>query len=256
MSELDAGRRLNPADDDVLARLVSTARYALVGRLANSVTHDINNVIGAGVAYAELVSHDKGISADSRRMLGEVINSLMRGSAMMTGLTVLARPEQLQANAVDLVGLARNTVQMNAFFLKRERTEWEECLPETQVSVLGDAPAIQVALQHLLVNAREALAGLPAEERRLRVTVTDSGDSAELAVWNAGVPLDAARFEECVAPFFTTKAPPHVGLGLHAVRMIAILHDGELAYGPESGFVLRLARHPAFAQQLRAKVTG
>ena len=57
--------------DDARERLTRLFRHAQVGRSVSSVTHDLNNYLGAIMAYAELAGMDKGISADTARMLGE-----------------------------------------------------------------------------------------------------------------------------------------------------------------------------------------
>ena len=45
----------DPDSEQCKARLVQLHRYAQVGKCVNGVTHDINNLLGAAMAYAESI---------------------------------------------------------------------------------------------------------------------------------------------------------------------------------------------------------
>lgn len=251
MSEPDTGSRLDPASGDTLARVLSAARYAQVGRVADSVTHDVNNLLGAGIAYAELVSLDAGVSDDSRRMLGEIISSLLRCSTLVSGLTALTRAEAVLANAVDVNTLVRQALKFAAHSLNRARVKVEEDIPGPELTIVGDAPRLQIALLHLLTNVREALEVVDPAERRLRVSVTHDEHAVTVVLRDVAPEIPAPLRDRIFEPYFTTKPAPHLGLGLFAARQTAMMHDGALEYTPEQGFVLTLAKYPAYAKNLR-----
>ena len=54
-------------------RLSEQFKHAQVGRCVNSVTHDVNNLLGAIMAYSELLSFDPGISEDGKTMAANII---------------------------------------------------------------------------------------------------------------------------------------------------------------------------------------
>lgn len=253
MSAESSGAYLDPASPENLERIISASRYGTVGRLADSVTHDLNNVLGASVAYAELISLEAGLGPESRRMLSEIVSSLLRGSELMASLTALTRADILRSAPFDAATLARQAVQLTGYVLKRSRIGVEAQVPEHDITVVGDAPRVQVALLHLINNAREALEALDAAERHLRISVSSTEDAVEFSVWNAGSAIPEDARAEIFAPYFTTKPAPHLGLGLHAARMAARLHEGDLTYSPESGFHMRIRRFPEFARKMRGE---
>lgn len=252
MPEPAGGAPLDPASSEGIARAIANARHAPVARAADSVTHDVNNLLGAGSAYAELVALDPGISADSRRMLGEIVSSLGRCAALVSGLTALARKEAILANPEDSAALVRQALLLNAHALRKSKVRVEETYPDGEYTIVCDGPRLQIALLQLLVNAREQLEQIEPQERVVRVSITHEDGHLCFHVWNAGPAVPEAIREAIFAPFFTTKPAPHQGLGLPAVRAAAEMHDGSLTYAPETGFTLRIAQYPAYARALRA----
>lgn len=251
MADAEHGGVLDLASEEALGRIFSAARYALVGRVADSVTHDVNNLLGAGVAYSELVALEKNLSPESKRMLGEIVDSLLRGSALMNGLTALTRKETEQALPIDASKLAAETLHLAGHTLRRGGVTVESHLRPPDAVLVGDPPRLQVALLQLIMNAQEALEALPAGERVLRITTEVDEAGGAFHVWNSGPAVPESIRAEMFAPFFTTKGYPHLGVGLSAARVVAEQHDGALTYAPETGFTLYVAHFPAFARRLR-----
>ncbi|MCH7892107.1 MAG: bacillithiol biosynthesis cysteine-adding enzyme BshC, partial [Gemmatimonadetes bacterium] len=101
------GDRCAAGNDSVIEEF----KYGQVGRCVNSVTHDVNNYLGAILAYAELVSLDPGTSEDSKRMLSDIVEAVRKSSGLMSTLTSIARPEKPVTSMVDVVKLVEQAVQ-------------------------------------------------------------------------------------------------------------------------------------------------
>ena len=243
---------LDPASEDMLARIASAARYAQIARTADSVTHDVNNLLGAGSAYAELIGLDAGISDEHRRMLNEIVTSLSRCGSLVASLTALTRKEALLANGANACGLLRDALMMSGHALRRSRVALEECIPPTEITVVCDAPRIQIALLSLLANAREQAESMEPAARGVRASVEQNDDQVVFRFANDGPEIPVALREQIFQPYFTTKPSPALGLGLYIARATAELHDGSLSYAPETGFSLAINTYPAYARALRA----
>ena len=59
------------------ARLMQLHRHAQVGGCVSGIAHDINNLLGAAMAYAELAALDEGVSPDTSRMLEQIVDKLL-----------------------------------------------------------------------------------------------------------------------------------------------------------------------------------
>jgi signal transduction histidine kinase len=62
-------------------QLESLLHQAQTGRNINNVTHDVNNLLGAIMAYAELIEMDSD-DPEVNRMLREIVTAVEKGSAI------------------------------------------------------------------------------------------------------------------------------------------------------------------------------
>ncbi|HEY7600982.1 MAG TPA: ATP-binding protein [Methylomirabilota bacterium] len=149
-------------------------------------------------------------------------------------------PDPHAAVPLDLAALVRETARAAEALWAREGAALAVALD------LGAAPPIKgypdelhQALHHLLTNAREA------GDDRHPVTVRlrwDGGTGVELAVIDAGRGMDAATRARAGEPFFTTKGPGRLGIGLAVVQAVAARHHGavDVESAPDRGTTVRL----------------
>jgi C4-dicarboxylate-specific signal transduction histidine kinase len=224
------------------ARFAALFRYAQVGRCVNAVTRDINNQLGAAMAYAELAGLDKSLCPETRRMLGEIVEAMSRCANLVAHLTEIARPERDRAGTLDPGEMLQRVLALRNYDLRQRQITVESRIAPDLPTLLADAPRVQMALLHLLLNAAEALETCEAP-RMLRAEVApDPAGGVVFSVWNSGPPPPAAVLAALGRPFATTRGGLHFGYGLAAVRAVAALHGGALAYDGGRGFLLRLVR--------------
>ena len=82
-------------------------------------------------------------------------------------------------------------------------------------------------LLNLVLNACDAMADIPAADRRLTVTTTTDDGFARITVIDRGVGIPADQLAMVFEPFVTTKKGG-LGLGLAISRSIVIAHRGSL----------------------------
>jgi two-component system sensor kinase len=102
-----------------------------------------------------------------------------------------------------------------------------------------DLPKLQQAIIYLVSNAMEELREREESLLKIKGTFADQ-ERAVLTLWNAGPPIPEDLRERVFAPFFTTRGPEHIGLGLTIARDVVREHDGELTYDPDRGFTMEL----------------
>jgi signal transduction histidine kinase len=92
----------------------------------------------------------------------------------------------------------------------------------------GDRVQLQQVLLNLVVNACEAMADNPADDRTLMIRTERMGaDTVRLSVRDNGRGIAPENVERVFEPFFTTK-PGGTGLGLVICRKIVGAHNGKL----------------------------
>ncbi|MDX9972545.1 MAG: HAMP domain-containing sensor histidine kinase [FCB group bacterium] len=237
MEPLDLGTK------DAQQRLVRLYRYAQVGHCVNSVTHDVNNFLGAIMAYAELVGMESALPPESTRMIEEILGAVRKASNLMNGLTSIARRDKPNSNLVDPGHLVEHVVDLRRYDLRSAQIPIETNCDAGLPMVLLDEPKIELALIYLIANAMDAVRELPTRLIKVRVRGMENGVVIE--VWNNGPVVPEEDYERIFEPFFTTWDQDHIGLGLTVARDIARLHGGDLSYDPSRGFILGLPRESA-----------
>ncbi len=231
----------DPDSEQGKARLVQLHRYAQVGKCVNGVTHDINNLLGAAMAYAELASFDERISPDTNRMLGQIVDGITKCSQLISSLTSIARRDRMDINLVSPDRLMDDVLTLRDYELKMKQIAVEKIYDPELAAMPLDLARVKVALIYLLMNAQDAVSELP--DRRVRISVLSLEDGVEFQIWDSGGGLASEHMESAFLPM-TSYWPDgeHVGLGLYAARQVAEMHEGSLTFSPEKGFCMALKR--------------
>jgi signal transduction histidine kinase len=87
---------------------------------------------------------------------------------------------------------------------------------------------------NLIVNAMDAMSGMPTAERRITVSTARDGNSAGLSVSDVGPGIPSEKLKEVFEPFFSTK-PKGMGMGLSIARTIVEAHGGQLSAQNQAG---------------------
>ena len=230
---------------DNLEGLSTEQRTELLNRLnnalevkncVNGVTHDVNNFLGAILAYAELIQLDSNLEEESDRMLNQIIDGISECSALLTSLTEIARKEKPVAMASELSDVIDEALKLRLYELKRARisvdTQYDKNIP----FIVVDRPKLKLAILTIISNAIEAMNG--AKDRRIRIKMIDSDDTIEIHLWNSGPVIGEDEREQMFNPSFTTNGNGNVGWGLHTAKNVALLHNGTLSYDEKKGFVM------------------
>lgn len=242
--------------EELRERMVRVFRTAAVGSCVNSVTHDVNNNLGAILAYSDLLGMSGGMSPESQRMLNQIASAVQKCSELVSSLTSIARQERPDSSVVDVSQLCTQVVELRSYDFRTAQVDLQSTSEENIPSLIVDVPKLKMAIIYLLANALDAArkdaepAAIPGERASADIHVAKTSDGVEIIVSNSGPPVLDEDCNRIFEPFFSTKPPPHLGLGLPLAREAARYHDGDLTYDPERGFVLRLPRSNSLARKL------
>jgi C4-dicarboxylate-specific signal transduction histidine kinase len=95
----------------------------------------------------------------------------------------------------------------------------------TPLPVEGARIQLQQVLLNLIMNAMDAMAGLPCVERKLVVSTARVDNFAEISVLDTGPGIPAALTKDIFE--FTTKSHG-MGMGLAIARSIVEAHNGQI----------------------------
>ena len=223
--------------------LVQSEKLAAVGRLASSISHEINNPLEAITNILYLIERDDSLSDELKPLVGMAQSELSRVCQIATQTLRFHRQAVRAAHVTpeSLVSAVLNLYQgrLNNSGIKVEASYASTtpilCFENDIRQVLNNliANAIDAMRQHggrLIIRAHDvappATTGpYPQGVRGVRITIADTGHGI--------TPEVRARIFE---PFFTTKALNGTGLGLWISSGIVTRHKGRLT--------LRSTTHP------------
>ncbi len=232
------------------AELGHLSRVALVGEMAASLAHELNQPLTAMVTNASAAQRFLARGNLSRddlcELLADIVADGQRAGEIIRGIKGMVRKvasercvlgvNEVIANVLRLVradALAHGSTLM---------TKLDAALPQA----LGDAVQLQQVLLNLIINAFDAMQKAPRETRRVEIQSRLSDPhTIEVAVRDFGPGLPPGASDRVFERFFTTKSDG-MGMGLAIARSIVEAHEGTLgAENAEGGGARFWFRIPA-----------
>ena len=207
--------------------------------LASKLSHELQTPLAIVKSSLDNLDH-QSVSGEARTYLTRARGGADRLGAIVRAMSEASRLERaiagVEGEDFDLGAVLRGCIEAYRPLAAPRRIESE--LPDAVLILHGAPELIAQALDKLFDNAR----GFAPEDGWIRLTLRATGDGAEISVANSGPLLPPAMQERLfdslvsVRPSAAARAAeppsaradaPHLGLGLHVVRMIAELHRGE-----------------------------
>jgi signal transduction histidine kinase len=220
------------------AELAHINRFSTAGELTATIAHEINQPLGAiraNIEAAELMV--KSPTPDLQEIgtiLADVRRDDERANEVIGRLRSLLKKAPFELKPIDLNDVVRETVRfLSALAIARE-VDLTSFVAPTPLPIQGDLIQLQQVILNLIVNAMDAMSGMPSAERRIAISTARDDNFAELSVSDAGPGIPVERLKEVFEPFFTTK-PQGMGMGLSIARTIVEAHGGQISAENRAG---------------------
>jgi signal transduction histidine kinase len=213
------------------AELAHINRYSVAGELTATIAHELNQPLGAILANAETAQLMVKSPTPDLDEIGEILADIRRdderASEVIGQLRSLLKQTPFEAKHIELNAVAVETVRfLSALAIGRE-VDLTSLIYQTPLPIRGDPILLQQVIINLIVNAMDAMSGMPSAERRIALSTARDGNSADLSVSDVGPGIPSEKLKEVFEPFYTTK-PQGMGMGLSIARTIVEAHDGQL----------------------------
>ena len=231
-AERQSRRRAQKESRQHRSELAHASRLATVGQLAASISHEINQPLGAILANAEtaeiLLDSAASNPEELRQILADIRRDDVRASEVMRRVRALAarhdmemHPVELNAVAQAAAGILEPEARRRGVALQRD---FRGGLPETR----GDDVSLQQVIINLALNGMEAMAEMPSDRRRLVIATRNGNGRAVVRVSDTGRGISLEDRAKLFESFFTTKRNG-LGLGLSICRSIIEAHGGRIS---------------------------
>ena len=204
---------------------VSEIQIESWSKLSRILTHEIMNSLAPVTSLSDTLLHiDRPLDPDVRRGLETISATSRRLVSFVDSYRRFTRIPAPQREPFEVRELIRQAVALTA--AAGDAPQIHVDIEPADTMIYADKAQLGQVAVNLLKNAREATAGRPAGEIRIRSRI-DAAEHVIIEFSNNGGAIPAEVAENIFTPFYTTK-PDGSGIGLSLSRRIMQLHDGSL----------------------------
>ena len=211
--------------------LAHMTRVSTLGELTASLTHELNQPLGAILSNADaaemLLMEEPPPVNEVREILADIRSDDRRASEVIRGLRSLLRKEEINREALQINDTIAEVLKLLHIDAAHRKVVLEFRPRENLQLVQGDKIKLQQVVLNLVMNAIEATADLAANRRRVVVgsRVDDGMITIDVVDHGHGVPAEI--LPRLFDTFFTTKKDG-MGMGLSIARTIIESHGGKI----------------------------
>jgi two-component system NtrC family sensor kinase len=217
-------------------RMQQKEKSALLESLVGGIAHEINNKLSPIIGYADLLTTEVRqlqTTSDLGNYCLIIRDSALESAKIIRQLLQLSRPHKVEVERCDLRQIVQDAVNLLRFRLRNLDCKVSLNLPATECPLMADAAQIKQVVINLVLNAADAMDGLP--HRQLNLRVICSGKHFHLLISDTGHGIKPEHLERIFDPFFTTKAQDRgTGLGLSVCYSVLKQHNGEISVAETS----------------------
>lgn len=224
------------AEGDGLRRLDAVVehvgRVSVMGELAASLAHELNQPLQAIVTYAGgllgRLRSDGAADAAALQVLERIVAEGNRAAEIVRRVRAFVRRREPRHAPFSPAAAVADAIALTQSDARRRRIAlaFEDRLGNCPVH--GDAVQIEQVVLNLVRNAFDAVELFPDPRRQVTVALRPIDGSIEVSVMDRGSGVPDDLMGRLFEPFFTTKAEG-MGMGLAISRSIVHAHGGALA---------------------------
>ena len=221
------------------ARLIQSEKLNLLGQLASSMAHEINNPLAIISGNIQLLLMDED-DDKKKKVLKKINDQTERSYKIINRLLNFSRLSKEDIKDVEMHALIDDTLELINHKILHGNIQMDKDYNCTQ-HIKGNPTQIQEVLLNLFVNAVQAM----PQGGRLQIYTKDRQDKIEVVVQDTGKGIPQEDVENVFDPFYTQGKENGTGLGLFVASQIMGLHGGSIEVkskvGEGTAFVLKFA---------------
>ena len=214
------------------AKLAQVSHITVMGELAASIAHEINQPLASMVSNA--AASLRWLSRETPRIdealsgLRDIVQDGKRAGDIVNALQSLARQGAQQRRRLLINDVIRHVVALTLVEVEQQRVLMTTHLTRSPLQVSGSSVQLQQVVLNLILNALDAMSPGDHVLRRLSITSEAVGNEyLVVSVEDTGPGIDPEDLDKVFNAFFTTK-DKGMGMGLAICRTIIHAHGGRL----------------------------
>jgi signal transduction histidine kinase len=228
-------RRRGAAEAESHRRLLEVAhlnRAATVSAMSASITHEINQPLGAILSNAEaaeeFLNSGRLDPAELAAILADIRRDDQRAADIIRSMRGLLRRSEIESREFDLNACMSDTLAIIGPEARSRRVALRAEQEDGVLTVRADPVHLQQVVLNLAINGMDAMGDHPPEGRMMEIRTARSGDAeVTVTVADAGTGIPHDELKAIFEPFYTTKAQG-TGLGLSIAHTIVATYGGRI----------------------------
>jgi PAS domain S-box-containing protein len=218
--------------EEARQKLQQASRLGMLGELAASIAHEVNQPLGAILSNADAATMlmelpDPPLN-EIREILSDIRRDDLRASEVIRQVRSMVAQGETRMAPLHPGELAQGVAAMVRHDCRRRSISLQCEIAEILPQVCGEKVRIEQVLLNLLLNAMDSLQDVEQDDRHIRMAVALTDDGlVDISVSDSGPGIPPDLMERIFENFFSTKSDG-MGLGLALSRSIAESHGGKL----------------------------
>jgi signal transduction histidine kinase len=210
-------------------KLNQAERSAAIGRLTQSVAHEIRNplnVINLSIDHvgSKYAPDDEPRRTQLNRILSTIKDEVERLKRLVNDLLNYGRPPRLAVENVDINKLFEETMALIRPQADEQGVQVTVEEDGQSLEVRGDRERLKSCLSNIAINALQAM----PNGGKLSARIAQSNGVVEVSISDTGVGITEEALSKIFEPYFSTKQTGF-GLGLAVTKAIIEEHQGSIA---------------------------
>ena len=208
---------------------LESERIDSIVRLAAGVAHELGNPLNSLTIHLQLIERKlkklakQPDAAKLTESLQVCQGEVERLDGIITHFLKAIRPQKLELNELDLLGLVEDVLRVQEAELSNRKLEVKVEVNDDLPIILGDRDQIKQAFFNLIKNAMEAM----QPSGSLRILARCDDDYVYLQFVDNGSGISEEDLSKVFQAYYTTKEEGH-GLGMMIVERIMREHGGHI----------------------------
>jgi C4-dicarboxylate-specific signal transduction histidine kinase len=218
---------------ELRGRLAQVDRVSLLGQLASTLAHELNQPLAATTANVDAglmqLKRDRPDLEELSAILRDIRSDHHRAAEIISRMRELFKRRAIEMRPLRVEDVVQDVLSLVRPEATARHVVLSVYLAPGLPDVLGDRVHLSQVLLNLMMNGIHAVQSCPQDDRH--IVVEARADSikgeVEIAVRDSGAGIPDNMMDEVFRPFFTTKSDG-MGMGLALSRAIVETHGGHL----------------------------
>lgn len=207
-----------------LIDLRSLEKYAVTGRIARTIAHEVRNPLTNINLSIEQLRSEVPETENTDMFFKMISRNSERINNLVSDLLNSTRVTELKFEEVKVNDILNNSLDMALDRIELKQIQVIKTFEKDMCSISADVEKIQVAFLNIIVNAIEAM----ENQGILKIKTSSEKGKCVVKISDNGIGMNKQELGKLFEPYFTTKEKGN-GLGLANSQNIILGHNGTIS---------------------------